>query len=56
MLFSERLAAEILEFDVAPLFQELTLHQHLSPSRANGLNSLVRTLKERTLRYLEAAT
>ena len=56
MLFSERQATEILDFDVAPLFQELTLHQHLSPSRANGLNSLVRTLKELTLRYIEAAT
>ena len=46
MLFSQRPAAEILGFDVTAIFTEMTLHQHLSRSRSNGLNSLILKIKE----------
>ncbi len=46
MLFSQRPAAEILGFDVTAVFTEMTLHQHLSRSRSNGLNSLILKMKE----------
>ena len=53
-LFSKRLAAEILSFDVTAIFTEMTLHQHLSRSRANGLNSLILKMKELAVSFPDA--
>lgn len=41
MMYSKKSAAEILEVNAKAVFKELGLDQHLSPSRANGLNSMV---------------
>lgn len=36
----------ITDFDIKEVFAELGLSSHLTPSRANGLNQLVETVKE----------
>lgn len=46
MLLSGKPAQEILDFDLAGLFDRLDLKKHLTPSRANGLNSMIRRIKE----------
>lgn len=36
----------IVEYDIKGLFEQLGLASHLTPSRANGLNQLVQTIKQ----------
>jgi len=38
---------EILNFDLEALFQRLRLHDHLSPTRSNGLHGMVRQVRSR---------
>ena len=42
---NNRAASQILEFDVESLFEELELMEHLSPTRGNGLRSMVGHIK-----------
>jgi cysteine desulfuration protein SufE len=46
MLLSNKTPREILDFDLKGLFDRLELGKHLSPSRANGLNSMIRRIAE----------
>jgi cysteine desulfuration protein SufE len=45
LLYSGKSAEEICSFDPQPLFQELGLDQHLSPTRKNGLNSMIERIR-----------
>ncbi|GLR09447.1 cysteine desulfuration protein SufE [Mixta theicola] len=38
---------EIVEFDVRPWFEQLALTQHLTPSRSQGLEAMIRTIRTR---------
>ena len=42
-----RSAAEIVHFDLDALFERLTLHEHLRPTRSNGLHGMVRQVRSR---------
>ena len=46
MFFSARSPAEIIDFDVTPYFHEMTLDKHLSRSRSNSLNFMIKKMKE----------
>ncbi|MDP7030396.1 MAG: SufE family protein [Phycisphaerales bacterium] len=37
----------IIDFDLDALFAELRLHEHLSPTRSNGLHGMVRQVRSR---------
>ena len=41
MMYSDKTPEQIQSVDAKAVFTELGLDQHLSPSRANGLNSMV---------------
>ena len=43
--YDSRSAKDILAFDAKSFFQRLGLDQHLSPSRANGLHSIVQKIR-----------
>ncbi len=43
---NDRSSSEILEFDVEGLFSELDLLAHLSPTRGNGLRSMIERIRE----------
>lgn len=43
--FNEKTAADILAFDIDGYFAQLDLEQHLSPTRGNGLRSIVGKIK-----------
>ena len=45
MIFSNKSAKEISEIEVENIFAKLGLKEHLSPSRRNGLTSLVEKIK-----------
>lgn len=44
-LFSGRTAADILQTDPQPVFDQLGLSSHLTPQRANGLRAMVDRIK-----------
>ena len=37
----------IIDFDLDGLFEGLRLHEHLSPTRSNGLHGMVRQVRSR---------
>ena len=45
MMYSDKTPEAILQVDAKSVFTELGLDQHLSPSRANGLNSMVQRIQ-----------
>jgi cysteine desulfuration protein SufE len=47
LAIKDKAPAEILEFDEQAYLQALQLGKHLSPSRSNGLHSVIKQLKQR---------
>tara|TARA_Y100000589_G_scaffold37996_2_gene31780 strand:- start:18704 stop:19147 length:444 start_codon:yes stop_codon:yes gene_type:complete len=47
VLVAGRTAREIVEFDIESVFDELGLHEHLSPTRSNGLHGMIKQVRER---------
>jgi len=43
--FNNKSATEIAEFDISAYFTDLDLEAHLSPTRGNGLRSIVERIK-----------
>jgi cysteine desulfuration protein SufE len=46
-LYSGKPAKEILDIDAAALFDQLSLREHLTPQRSNGLRSMVERIRAR---------
>ncbi|WP_316858068.1 SufE family protein [uncultured Cohaesibacter sp.] len=44
-IFSGKTAREILDIDVDPIFDQIGLHEHLTPQRSNGLASMIARIK-----------
>lgn len=47
VLLAGRTASEIEGYDIEQVFDELGLHEHLSPTRSNGLHGMIRQVRER---------
>jgi cysteine desulfuration protein SufE len=47
--YNDRTPAEIVDFDIEGLFEELALLSHLSLSRGNGLRAMVARIREAAL-------
>lgn len=45
ILYQQMTPAEILAFDVRPFFEQLALAQHLTPSRSQGLEAMIRAIR-----------
>ncbi|MBP2171224.1 cysteine desulfuration protein SufE [Erwinia toletana] len=45
ILYQQMTAREIVEFDVRPWFEQLALTQHLTPSRSQGLEAMIRAIR-----------
>jgi len=43
--FNNKTAKQILAFDIEHYFNELELQRHITPSRGNGLKSIVAKIK-----------
>ncbi len=44
-IFSGRPAKEILDLDPEPIFTEISLRDHITPQRANGVNSMIERIR-----------
>ncbi|HHQ2583220.1 cysteine desulfuration protein SufE [Providencia rettgeri] len=47
ILFQGKTAQQILALDVKSFFEQLAFEQHLTPSRTQGLNAMIRTILSR---------
>lgn len=43
---------QIVELDVRPFFAELALSQHLTPSRSQGLDAMIRAIRSKALQLV----
>lgn len=47
ILYQQMTPAEILALDVRPFFEQLALAQHLTPSRSQGLEAMIRAIRQK---------
>lgn len=47
ILYDGMTAADVNAFDVRPWFEQMALAQHLTPSRAQGLEAMIRAIRTR---------
>lgn len=45
ILYQQMTAQDILAFDVRPWFEKMSLTQHLTPSRSQGLEAMIRAIR-----------
>ncbi len=45
ILYQQMTAQDIVAFDVRPWFEKLALAQHLTPSRSQGLEAMIRSIR-----------
>jgi len=45
ILYQQMTAQDIVAFDVRPWFEKLSLAQHLTPSRSQGLEAMIRSIR-----------
>ncbi|UTJ45585.1 cysteine desulfuration protein SufE [Atlantibacter subterranea] len=46
-LYQQMTAQDIVAFDVRPWFEQMALTQHLTPSRSQGLEAMIRAIRAR---------
>ncbi|MDV7024142.1 cysteine desulfuration protein SufE [Atlantibacter subterranea] len=46
-LYQQMTAQDIIAFDVRPWFEQMALTQHLTPSRSQGLEAMIRAIRAR---------
>lgn len=54
ILYQQMTPAEILAFDVRPWFAELALTQHLTPSRSQGLEAMIRAIRTKAQALIQS--
>jgi cysteine desulfuration protein SufE len=51
ILYHQMTAQDILAFDVRPWFEQMALTQHLTPSRSQGLEAMIRAIRAQALSF-----
>ena len=51
-VYQQMTPQEIVDFDVRPVFAELSLTQQLTPSRSQGLEAMIRAIRQKALNLL----
>lgn len=51
ILYHQMTAQDIIAFDVRPWFEEMALTQHLTPSRSQGLEAMIRAIRAQALSF-----
>ncbi|MGQ8705353.1 cysteine desulfuration protein SufE [Serratia sp. TSA_198.1] len=52
ILYHQMTPQQITELDVRPFFSELALSQHLTPSRSQGLEAMIRAIRSKATQLL----
>ena len=45
ILYQQMTPQDIVAFDVRPWFEKMSLNQHLTPSRSQGLEAMIRAIR-----------
>ncbi|MFZ1874987.1 MAG: cysteine desulfuration protein SufE [Chania sp.] len=51
ILYHQLTPQQIIDLDVRPFFAELALSQHLTPSRAQGLEAMIRAIRSKAAQF-----
>ncbi|MDX6020884.1 cysteine desulfuration protein SufE [Scandinavium sp. V105_16] len=51
ILYHQMTAQDIVTFDVRPWFEKMALTQHLTPSRSQGLEAMIRAIRAQALSF-----
>jgi cysteine desulfuration protein SufE len=51
ILYHQMTPQQIVELDVRPFFAELALSQHLTPSRSQGLEAMIRAIRSQAAKF-----
>lgn len=51
ILYHQMTAQDIVAFDVRPWFEKMALTQHLTPSRSQGLEAMIRAIRAQALSF-----
>ncbi|HCW0181899.1 MULTISPECIES: cysteine desulfuration protein SufE [Citrobacter] len=49
ILYDRMMAQDIVNFDVRPWFEKMALAQHLTPSRSQGLEAMIRAIRAKAV-------
>lgn len=52
ILYQQLTAQDIIAFDVRPWFEQMALTQHLTPSRSQGLEAMIRAIRDKAAGYV----
>lgn len=56
IIFQNKTRQQILTTDSKAFFQKLSLEQHLTPSRSQGLHAMIRTIHQRAEKIIQSST
>ncbi|WP_032114927.1 cysteine desulfuration protein SufE [Candidatus Arsenophonus nilaparvatae] len=56
IIFQNKTGQQILTTDSKTFFQKLSLEQHLTPSRSQGLHAMIRTIRQRAEKIIQSST
>ncbi|CAA2929140.1 Cysteine desulfuration protein SufE [Arsenophonus endosymbiont of Bemisia tabaci Q2] len=56
IIFQNKTGQQILTTDSKAFFQKLSLEQHLTPSRSQGLHAMIRTIRQRVEKIIQSST
>ncbi|MFS1563708.1 MAG: cysteine desulfuration protein SufE [Candidatus Arsenophonus phytopathogenicus] len=56
IIFQNKTGQQILTTDSKAFFQKLSLEQHLTPSRSQGLHAMIRTIRQRAEKIIQLST
>jgi len=56
IIFQNKTGQQILTTDSKTFFQKLSLEQHLTPSRSQGLHAMIRTIRQRAEKTIQSST
>lgn len=54
ILYQQMTPQDILAFDVRPWFEQMALTQHLTPSRSQGLEAMIRAIRDKAGAFVQA--
>lgn len=52
IVYHQLMPQQILDLDVRPFFSELALSQHLTPSRSQGLEAMIRAIRSKAAQFV----
>ncbi|HGJ5876304.1 MAG TPA: cysteine desulfuration protein SufE [Arsenophonus sp.] len=56
IIFQNKTGQQILSTDSKTFFQKLSLEQHLTPSRSQGLHAMIKTIRQRAKKFIQSST